>query len=451
MHSGRPDGAARQTGGARAHGSACPPLWLLGSLALGAMAVYALAIGNAARRIGEGMGDFHHFYFAARAMLEGSDPYTSWRHGYIYPPLLAFLEMPMGALSQDAAAVVLLVCNVAALGAGTWIAARGCAARAGVLSPNAVALATASIATIVLADKVKSELQMWQTNGLLLLALALGLRWLDSRRAAAGSALAFAFNIKFLPILWLPYLVVRRRWIVVCAFVIGAGVFGVLPALRTGPSENGRQLAVAYAGVLELAGVHTGTGVRPRNPLEAEFSTSISSAIARLMPGAEPWEALLAAGGLAASLALTAGAMYRSAGVPFLRWPDASGQRTGPYAMLIAAEWSGLITGALGFSPQTNTRHLVLLVMPAAFGATLLWTSSRRSTRRIVAIWLILLAAGTSLPPGGKRYGESIHWWRGIAGPCWTAVAFYFVTLWGALRELPASERPVKSPAAPAS
>src|SRR5258706_4440666 len=40
-------------------------------------------------------GDFEHFYYAARAMRDGSDLYASGVHGYIYPPLIAFLFMPL--------------------------------------------------------------------------------------------------------------------------------------------------------------------------------------------------------------------------------------------------------------------------------------------------------------------------------------------------------------------
>ena len=38
-----------------------------------------------------GCGDFEHFYHAARAMRDGTPLYSSGVHGYIYPPLIAFL------------------------------------------------------------------------------------------------------------------------------------------------------------------------------------------------------------------------------------------------------------------------------------------------------------------------------------------------------------------------
>src|SRR6478752_2192089 len=63
-------------------------------------------------RDNEHFSDFRHFYFAAQAMLEHRNPYQSWKGGYVYPPLLAFLYMPLAKLSMRHAAQIALTIDV---------------------------------------------------------------------------------------------------------------------------------------------------------------------------------------------------------------------------------------------------------------------------------------------------------------------------------------------------
>ncbi|MFA6045003.1 MAG: glycosyltransferase family 87 protein, partial [Phycisphaerales bacterium] len=200
-------------------------------LAIGLM--YLWSYGRGVSQIPKGMGDFIHFYAAAEAMLHGRDIFASGTGGYIYPPLIAFVYLPLAKLSLAAAARTDLIINIFLSATTLFLAARECARRVG-LQPRPVLLAViAAIAAASMADKIRTELRMGQTDVLMLLCFTLGLVWLRRRPTLAGLALGFAFNIKYLPLVLLPYLIVRRRWHAALAFVAGILLFAFLPALYT--------------------------------------------------------------------------------------------------------------------------------------------------------------------------------------------------------------------------
>ena len=247
------------------------------------IAVLACLFLNAVRRVGGDTGDFVHFYEAARAMVRGEDVYASGRGGYIYPPLLAFLYTPLALLPQNPAAVILLVCNTALLLGSVFLAVREFARRFGVPADGWKTAAVALAAVLLVADKLKGELQMWQTNLLMLLLFTAALRLLDRRPALAGMALGLAFNIKYLPIVFLPYLLLRRRWTAAGAFAASAVGFALLPAVLTGWDVNLHYQAVAYSGLFRLMGVPVGAAPAANiDGITAEFSVSIPSGMARL-------------------------------------------------------------------------------------------------------------------------------------------------------------------------
>src|SRR6266699_883367 len=108
--------------------------------------------------------DFNVFYSAAQATLQHGDLYKPMNRSYIYPPLIAFLYAPLALLSEPQAATIVLCANF--------------------------------------------------------LFIVLALRWLDKRPAWAGIALGLACNIKYLPIVTLPYLLIRRRWVAAGSFAL---------------------------------------------------------------------------------------------------------------------------------------------------------------------------------------------------------------------------------------
>jgi hypothetical protein len=111
--------------------------------------------------------DFHVFYSAARAMLLHQDPYSRAHRSYIYPPLIAFLYMPLTLLTEPKAAAIVLCANIAFVLLAVVVIVEQCLAR---LEADKNVLKTVLIvlfSVLLLFDKVKDELQMLQTNALM--------------------------------------------------------------------------------------------------------------------------------------------------------------------------------------------------------------------------------------------------------------------------------------------
>src|SRR5258705_8385049 len=104
---------------------------------------------------------------------------------------------------------------------------------------------------------------MFQTNGLMLLMLALALRWLDRKPWLAGLALGFAVNIKYLPLVLLPWLLIRRRWLAAGSFVLGCIFFAILPAVQSGWNNNLNHLSTAFRGPGHPLGIETRSAQYP--------------------------------------------------------------------------------------------------------------------------------------------------------------------------------------------
>ncbi len=419
------------------------------ALIAGWIAVLGCLFVNAARRVGGPTGDFVHFFAAARAMVRGQDIYTSGIGWYIYPPLLAFLYTPLVSLPPAAAAMVMLVCNMTLMVLSVFLATREFSRRFGVQIGGWTTCAVALTAVLLTADKLKGELQMWQTNMLLLFLFTSALCLLDRRPGLAGLALGFAFNIKYWPIVLMPYLLLRRQWTAAAAFAASIVAFALLPSVETGWKVNLNNQAVAYRGLLRVVGLPVGTGQGANVPsLAAGMSVSIPSAAARLAGGSPAVGYAFAA--LVGLTALAAAAwLYRRNGVAFLYRPD--GVKNGDPATraVVGLEWAGLLTAVLLFSPQTNPRHLSLLLFVQTAAALLLLCPRRNVARLPLLIGTTVLVLGLVLPPAdpflGARFGvwsaEALKVWRGVGGPCWCALAMLATLLWVGMQyaRLPAS------------
>src|SRR5205823_3844343 len=130
-----------------------------------------------------------------------------------------------------------------------------------------------------------------------------------------------------------------------------------------------------------------------------------------------------------------------------------------PFPALVAVEWTGMTVAALALGPQTNTRHLVLGLVPTALAAVLLLSANdvgqfARSRRAAAAVVLLLILIGLNFPP---KIEESTSLtavataWLKSGGPCWCLVLAYAVLLPASLRkiaailEIPGPARPIQS------
>jgi hypothetical protein len=405
---------------------------------------WALLLGylgvNALSRIPrDDTGDFGHFYHAARAMNEGQDIYAAWQQGYIYPPLLAFLYEPFALLSEPAAALCVLFVNLLLLTASALLAARELARRWG--GPTGFAVAGfALVAVLLTEDKLRGEIQMWQTNCLMLFLLTAALCLLDRWPTLAGGALGMAFSIKYLPLVALPYLLLRRRFVAAGSFVVSAVGFAFLPAIRTGWQTNLDYLTIAYRGLFRMLGIHTTGEAANIWSIDNGLSVSITSALARALPSGA---AMAVAGVVALGVLFWASRQYRRSNLAFWYRPDGQANRWNDPTVraIVGLEWVGLWVAALAFSPQTNTRHLSMLLLANTTAVVLLFGRrwSTQVPRWPLVLATVLLAVALIFPPGGQRVPWLHGPWHQMGGPTWAALGMYVILLWFGLRQVAAS------------
>ncbi len=383
-------------------------------------------------------GDFEHFFYAADAVRHGRDPYQAWTRGYIYPPLLAWAAQPVAALGYDRAAAAMLAVNVAVTLAAVSLAAGEFLRRFDAPRRDPAAVGAVVLLGLLLdLDKVKGEWQMWQTDVWMLLLFVLALRWVDRRPVLAGVALGVGANLKYLPLLLLPYLLVRRRWTAAASLVVSSAVFAVLPAVQVGRADLGREWAAAARGLTGMAaGPAAAAAAGERAAIHGvadSLSCSVTSALARAT-GSGP-AGLAAAAGVGAAAFGAAAVVYRRRGVPL----------TGPAsAAVTGVEWPVLVAVLLAFSPQTNTRHLFDATLLTTAAAVLVLAPAAGVRRWPAAVGVIVLALGFTLPPGRRTvqgfWSPTVAWLR-MGGPCWCLLVAAGGLLWTGLGRAVAAER----------
>jgi hypothetical protein len=176
--------------------------------------------------------DFSVYYFAARAVFDGVDPYSATGgRPFVYPPGFAVLVSPLGALPFSVAAVLWTALSFAAVFTSLWL----CLDLLGLRGP--AAWTAGGLALVCSGRMLDSELGNGQANHWVLLGLA-ACAWLlaRGRPALAGAALSLAIVAKVTPLLLAVYLVGRREWRALAGLLAGLAVAGaLLPALALGP------------------------------------------------------------------------------------------------------------------------------------------------------------------------------------------------------------------------
>jgi hypothetical protein len=388
-------------------------------------------------------GDFPCFYWAAVAVVEGTDIHESGWRGYIYPPLLAFLFRPLTWLLRQEAALCWMLMNFAIVMGCTLAAAKEAIRRFGPVSVRQPVLVVAAVALLLTADKTQHTLKQGQTDGLVLLGFVLGLQWLERRPALAGLALGFAANIKYLSILALPYLLFRRRWAAAAWMAFGTIGWGLLPAVSLGWSGNLRALEQAGAGLVEAVGVEVSHGAANVQGIDWNLSLSIPSMVSRLLG---PDAALERKGGVTLAIAMAVlgvvWAIFAARGRPFV-WPPRPARGDGQGDRVTALEWAGLIVAPLAFGPQTTGRHMVLLLAVHAMAMTVLLGPGSLRRKAPLIVGLVILQMGLVLPPGdAAMFDAARNVWRAIAGPSWCMLAMYLSLLWVGLPDVRGDANP---------
>jgi hypothetical protein len=381
--------------------------------------------------------DFYEFFSAAEAMAQGLDPYAAGGTGYIYPPLLAFLLVPLVPLGLTAATLVWMSLNLGVMGVCGSLGARETIRRMGRVPTAALLIVVTAISIAIMSDKLRNELVMGQSNLWMLLSWVLALVWLDKRPVLAGAALGFGVNIKYLQIVALPYLLIRRRWTAAAAMVVSSVGWALLPAVYVGWERNLGYLRQAFGGLLGMvkpgsgAELAEGAGLAARVPMLREgFSMSITSWSARMTSdaGVTIWTVALA-GAIAMAVLGVVWLMYRWAGIPLFVGRDATADRGDLLRGVVAMEWAGLVVASLAFGPQTNSRHLAMIMLPCVVGVAIVMLPRLRVPGWPLMIGLAVMLAGLTLPPGGESRRWMVDAWQSGGGPMWCLVFMLFTLL----------------------
>lgn len=175
---------------------------------------------------------------AGRELITGNDIYTSG-HGYAYPPFAAMLAAPLSLIPVWLSKLVWFVGSATGLVVmilGSWRVAVGThPVRAEFLAKREFVAFIVGLAINV--GFMLNALAHQQTDliiGGLVIAGALSLR--AKRELRGGSLIGLGAAFKATPLLWSPYLLLRRRWTAAGAVMIVAIAVNVLPdAIKSSP------------------------------------------------------------------------------------------------------------------------------------------------------------------------------------------------------------------------
>lgn len=423
-------------------------------LMLGLVAIAGWVLFRASRGLPDqanpSKGDFEHFYYAARAMASGRDIHASHTGGYIYPPLLAALLIPLASLELRTAQMVWAGLNLAMVAAIVWAALRVVSDRWAVPRERLTWSAVALVGVLLTFEPLRQEIEEGQSDTLIALGFMLALLTLDRRPWLAGACIGLACNIKYQALIAVPYLMLRRRWAAAASSLLSAVVFALLPAVITGWHTNLQQLSVAFRGVGKLFGFEVPGGAVRTHDIRWEKSISIPSGIAKTL-GESASTMLIGAIvlAIAAATLVAAWAIFRRRGVPLFRGRSAKADARGLLRGVVPLEWAGLLVAVLALSPQTTVRHTFILLGLNVFAAAVLIVPRAGVTRWPLVAGLALAIAGSLLPPGNvESLLPALNAWRSIGGTSWCLLLMYLALLWVGLEyaRAAAERRPLLDP-----
>ena len=283
-------------------------------------------------------------------------------------------------------------------------------------------------------DKVKGELQMFQTNGYILLLFAVGLYALRRFPFVTGMAMGFAFNIKYLVAAVVPYLFVRAYWRAAVWTVVGIVVFAFLPGLLVGFQTEAGYLQQASGGTLKLFGLHTSDAPAAVAPLTDTLSISVTSGVARVMRD-ERWEMnpILPAAVI--------GALWLGLVVMLYRRERVGLFEVRPSYFQAVLELVTVLCATLVFSPQTNTRHTVLTAAMVTLAAGLFCFGKIGKYRWVLFAAMVIMVCGLDFPPGDTDGTKAVTGWHYFGGPMWCVLVADTLVLWGGLKHVAYEKR----------
>jgi hypothetical protein len=306
-----------------------------------------------------------------------------------YPPAFALLMTPFVPLSPMGRNIVWYIVSIAAT-VGSYVIAEKLARRLFLGDWSERELALMRIVGVLLSVKSALNVLEWQAYDTLLLFIILASLWAlaNGRELAAGGGLALAAALKATPLIFLPYLVWRRRFAAAAVFTIALVALSFAPDILF--FVQGRPSAFLETWFREVAApglfndpatantgfLETWMGAQPSNQ-------SLRGALTRLMQTTALRNYVEKVIYLADALCLLA------VGALIAKSPRGAGG--------IAIDGSVLLIAILMLSPMTSRYHYVLLVLPyMVLAAAVIRDRATRGIGVGVLILSFVLLTGTT-------------------------------------------------------
>lgn len=370
--------------------------------------------------------DFGYFYHAAEAMRRGEDIYSATGGHYVYPPLFAFLFQPLSLMSERNAALVWTLLSVTivfatALLTSTEIAAR--CSRATARRDSSFASIIAAISVLLIINKLDASLVYGQTDSLIVLGFACAWRWMDRRPQLAGTSIAFAASIKYLSLIFLPYFLVKKNFRAVASSVVAFVLLMVLPVVQVGPRRFADLIFASLRGLARMGGLLPNTEPVKVLKITSPRSVSITSAVFRLIRAHHLPDFVAALIVLLIFVAFVATVILlcRRHALQIFTKGETNKRNRDPVTVL---ELAVIVVAALAFSPQTTTRHMVLLLLVYAVAVAVFLLQKDLVPKLLLAGSVALMTIGLSFPPLQSQL------WSNISGPSWCALLLVLTIVW---------------------
>ena len=230
--------------------------------------------------------DFAAFYGAGQSLNLGYNPYennmekrppvwdglSAYRHSrFLYPPLAATLFRPLAMLSYPVAKMVWIGIGLASLLGTILLSFR----ITGLKSVDALLLSCAGAASFF---PLLCNLDRGQIDLVTLLFITVSVYGLSTGRRAggvgAGAVLAFVVLLKLHAVLFVPFLILRRRWDALAGLVIGGVLLGGLSLAFNGRAAIEDYLRVQLPRIAEYGENGTPEMLMPLDMLNSRIDPS---------------------------------------------------------------------------------------------------------------------------------------------------------------------------------
>jgi hypothetical protein len=361
----------------------------------------ALAIAAYFPRFERGAGSAV-FSAAADCMLQGRTPRLCDSVIYTYPPFFALLWTPLAHLPAQLRVVVWYLVVVGTAAASL----RLCEALMRRSFPGEWRqgeLTVFRILTFVLSLKfVLAVLANQAYDSVAAAFIFLGLLGLISGRSRLGAAsLAAAAALKVTPVIFLPYLLFKRRFAAAGIFTAVLVVLSLLPDLLLPPEAQWHVTVWLREVVLAPMNFQPGFWVS-----DSPMNQSFQAAIVRLFTGVheqQPSEVVLSimqSSAFTIALGIVMGLHIFVVGCVMLK--------SRRHDRLIAVEGALLVVSALLLSPVSSTSHFIGLALPySLLAAALIKDLSRRGFYSAFLLLSFVMTTATS----NDLVGRSVSGW----------------------------------------